>query len=210
MLKTRIQFLLFLVVWSVCSNAFAQDFSLYSSQMISNANTAAGSVFLSDEEKKTVLLINLARMDGPAFIQRILNPYVEQYKLERTEYHSSLVRDLKALPALLPLQVQEELCSSARFHASDMGQTGKIGHHSSDGTLCFDRIRRFYSGGAMAENCSYGFGDAAGIVIQLLIDDGIPGLGHRKNMLAAKYRRIGVGMATHSVYRFNCVMDFSD
>jgi len=188
----------------------AQSLSAYPQDLLDRANTAAGARYLTEEEKKTVMLVNLARMDGPAFIRNVLNPYIREEQPDQNEYLTSLIDDLRSLRPLPPLMVQRELCGSAKFHARDMGSVGRIGHNSSDGTQCFDRIQRFFDGGAMGENCSYGFGDALGIVMQLLIDDQVPSLGHRKNILSSDYRRMGVGIAPHSVYDYNCVMDFSD
>ena len=46
------------------------------------------------------------------------------------------------------------------------------------------------------------------IVITLLIDDGIKGLGHRKNILNESYNSVGVAIRPHKSYRVNCVIDF--
>jgi uncharacterized protein YkwD len=46
--------------------------------------------------------------------------------------------------------------------------------------------------------------------MQLLIDDGIESLGHRKNILEPKYQWIGIAIEPHKTYRTNCVMDFAE
>jgi uncharacterized protein YkwD len=73
------------------------------------------------------------------------------------------------------------------------------------------RIERYgtWSGG-IAENCSYGYGNAMAIVKQLLIDEGVQSRGHRKNILKANSRFIGVSVKRHASYQFNCVQDFAD
>jgi uncharacterized protein YkwD len=60
------------------------------------------------------------------------------------------------------------------------------------------------------ENCSYGEDTPIGVVIQLLVDEGVRDLGHRKNILSYEFKRIGIGYAKHTRYGINCVQEFSD
>lgn len=46
-------------------------------------------------------------------------------------------------------------------------------------------------------------------MLQLLIDDGVPGRGHRKNILAPGMRYIGTSIQPHARYAYNCVQDFA-
>ncbi len=91
-----------------------------------------------------------------------------------------------------------------------MGKTGKIGHKSTDGTKTFVRIKRYAKGGYMGENCAYGPSDPLAIVMQLLVDDGVPSLGHRKTILSSNYKFVGIAIEPHKKYGHNCVQDFSD
>lgn len=188
----------------------AQDLALWKKEMLEAANTGATATYLTDEEKKVLLLVNLARIDGKAFITNVLDPFVKETNPEDNDYLKSLYTDLRDLPALSAMAPLDKLCQSAGFHANDMGVKGTTGHNSSDGTKCFDRIHKYHHGGFMAENCSYGYSDALNIVMQLLIDDGIASKGHRTNILSPNYKRIGISIKPHKGYRYNCVMDFSD
>jgi uncharacterized protein YkwD len=47
------------------------------------------------------------------------------------------------------------------------------------------------------------------IVLQLLIDHGVPSRGHRKNILNGSSNYVGVSIQPHNGYRFNCVQDFA-
>jgi uncharacterized protein YkwD len=60
----------------------------------------------------------------------------------------------------------------------------------------------------VGENIYYGPYTPLEIVIQLLIDDGIEDLGHRKNLLSPKFNSIGVAIKPHKTYEYNCVMGF--
>lgn len=188
----------------------AQDLVLWHKDTVTKANTAVHATYLTAEEKKVLLLMNLARMDGKGFAKNILAPYVKEHNKPNNEYLTSLYDDLKKLRRLPPLVPNEKLSKSAAYHANDMGVTGQVGHDSSDGTACFDRIHKYLNRGYMGENCSYGYGDALGIVLQLLIDDGVPSKGHRSSILSPNFKRVGVSIRRHKVYSYNCVQDFAD
>jgi uncharacterized protein YkwD len=149
-------------------------------------------------------------MDGLGFIKNILDPYVKLANPANNDYLKSLYTDLRDAYNLKTLAPQHKLSLSADFHATDMGNKGTTGHNSSDGTDCFERIHRYYRGGYMGENCSYGYGDALGIVMQLLIDNNVPSKGHRNSILSPNYKQVGISIKPHKVWGFNCVMDFSD
>ena len=169
------------------------------------ANTAKDVSYLTDEEKQVIFLCNLARLDGRAFCDALLNLRNSEDTCEK-----SLVETLdttKDVPMLFP---NEQLCNASAAHASDLGTNGLVQHESSDGTKPFDRIRQYYHGNAMAENVAAGNGNAFKIVRQLLIDRGSATYGHRKAILSSKYCRIGVAINEHTKYKFCCVQDFSD
>ena len=169
------------------------------------ANTAKDISYLTEEEKKVIFFCNLARLDGRAFSDGLLD------MRESTDiYEKSLVEMLdttKDLPMLIP---NEQLCKAAAYHAEDIGSKGIFQHNSSDGTKTFDRLKRYYKGNAMGENISGGYDKAIYIVCDLLIDQGIPMYGHRLNILSPKYTRIGTAIRKHTVYNYCCVQDFSD
>lgn len=45
--------------------------------------------------------------------------------------------------------------------------------------------------------------------MQLLIDQDVPSLGHRENILGPVFNTLGVAIRPHAVHKYNCVMDFS-
>ena len=201
--------LLTLLAFIVSGFATAQNsLSQWSTSEISQANTAKDLETLTEEEKKVIMLINLARLDGKKFKETFCKEY---FVGPTNSYRQSLYADLiatKDLPMLKPIN---ELCLCAKSHATEMGKLGKTGHFSANGESPFERMSKYgYWYGAAAENCSYGFSDAIGIVMQLLWDNGVPGTGHRKNILNSRYKAIGVSIQPHKVYSFNCVQDFGD
>ena len=178
----------------------------FTQSQLEQATTTAAADYLTDEEKKVIFYCNLARLDGKAFVEAFLS----DLKTSKDSYEKSLIDTLvtvKNFPMLVP---NKKLSEAAEYHANDIGKAGLVQHQSTDGTKTFDRIKRYYQGGYMAENISAGYSDALSIVRQLLIDKGVESLRHRKNILGNNYCRIGVAIREHTVYRHCCVQDFSD
>ncbi|MES2443467.1 MAG: CAP domain-containing protein [Pseudomonadota bacterium] len=110
---------------------------------------------------------------------------------------------------LPPLSEGEVLALAARDHAAMQGRDGGTGHVSPDGASPGERVRRRGGDIYVGESISYGFDGADDVVMQLIVDDGVPGRGHRKSLFARDYRYAGVGCGEHRTYRFMCVVDLS-
>ena len=173
--------------------------------VIRSLHTGAGIGYLTEEEQKVVLFMNMARFDGPLFASTFLDAYVEENKMENSSYLRSLYKDLKKKSGLIPFQVEEDLTSVAQGHADLSGRTGHTGHKNFDKRFAPLRGNP-YTG--WAENCSYGYKEAVDIVISLLIDEGIKGVGHRLNILNEEFNSVGVAIYPHKTYKTNCVIDF--
>ena len=110
--------------------------------------------------------------------------------------------------ALDPIQAAPLLAGTAADLAADQAQGG-TGHESSDGAMPADRARRHGGGGYIAEVIAYGPIDAADVVRQLVIDDGVADRGHRNIIYSPELRFAGVACGPHSEYRTMCVIDLS-
>jgi uncharacterized protein YkwD len=167
--------------------------------------------FAQNQEKEVLELLNAVRTDPKKFMDKHVLPYIEANKLTKNRYAKSLVSDLKKTKPMAALQLSDALTKTARNHAKEMGTNGKTGHESMDGTPFHIRVRKQSKAqGMIAENCAYGQTSALDFVMQLLIDDGIESLGHRKNILEPTYMWIGIAIEPHKTYRTNCVMDFAE
>lgn len=214
-----------LCVFIICVNffsshvSFAQDFSKWKKQEVTQAKTASDAGYLSDNEKQVVFFMNLARSNGKKFFDTYIQVYLSRFNQiyqgngikPDNEYLKSLKKDLykiKNLPPFIPL---EGLTAAARYHAKDMGSYGAVGHESTNGMTASERGEKFAGTPYVGENCSYGFEDPLYIVGHLLLDDGVPSLGHRTNILDSEYRYYAVGVAieAHKEYQYNCVIDFA-
>eukprot|EP00756_Hemistasia_phaeocysticola_P010539 Hpha_TRINITY_DN15025_c0_g3::TRINITY_DN15025_c0_g3_i1::g.123223::m.123223 len=108
-----------------------------------------------------------------------------------------------------PLVMKDGLVLAGRDHAADQGPGGATGHTGSDGSNPGKRIAKYGVSMGWGENIQYGK-PACGmdIVKQLIIDDGVPSRGHRKNIFKADFTCIGVGVGSHSKYQDMCVQVF--
>ena len=178
----------------------------FTDEEIDKANTAANIKSLSQMDKDIIFYCNLARLDG----ERFWADFGKRNATGSATYVSSLETDLYSVKNLAMLVPEKSLMDAATYHANDMSQNDFFEHTSSDGTSFAARVRSYYGGNAIAENISAGMGTALGVVMQLLVDDGLSSLGHRKNILGAKYVAIGVKTATHNTWRTVTVQDFGD
>jgi uncharacterized protein YkwD len=109
-----------------------------------------------------------------------------------------------------PLQFNAGLEASAARHAVDQGSHGSFTHTGSDGSSAGERMHRAgVWAGMMAEEMSAGEESADDIVRQLIVDEGVPGRGHRNDLMDPFLKQAGVGCASHAVYGVICVIDLA-
>jgi uncharacterized protein YkwD len=112
----------------------------------------------------------------------------------------------KALP---PLKWSAGLAAAAAELAREQSRSGDTGHKGVQSGGIAARINRHgISGRVIGENIGYGPNSPRGMVMQLLIDDGVPNRGHRKNHFNAAYTQAGVSCGSHPQYQTMCVIDF--
>lgn len=131
-----------------------------------------------------------------------------------TEEGPSAVREaiqaLNRTPPVETLDWRYGLARAAQDHCNDIGASGSFSHEGSDGSMPENRILRYGQlHSTCGENISYGASTAEDIVVQLLIDDGVPSRGHRDNILNRKFREAGVGFGQHRQMRHVCTIDFA-
>ena len=166
------------------------------------SNTAANAAYLSDQEKKVIYILNLARMNPPLFAKTVVRAYPNysgEQELVQSEYYRSLLLFLQKKTPMPLLQPDRSLFESARCHAETSGQTGYVGHERRT-KACKD-LQTF-----LGECCQYGYQDPLSIVMELLIDEGVPSLGHRI-ILFTPHTQIGVSIQPHNRYRWNTVIN---
>jgi uncharacterized protein YkwD len=161
-------------------------------------NTARNANYMTSKEKEVIHILNLARMNPKLFCSTVLK--TDTYEAEN-EYYTSLAETLEKMTPVDILQPNKESFQSAQCHAISSGKLGYVGHTRQSANC--KRLAHFYG-----ECCSYGETDAIGVVMQLLIDEGVPSYGHREICLSDAYLSIGVSIQPHKQYGMTAVLDF--
>lgn len=109
---------------------------------------------------------------------------------------------LLAAEPVPPLAMASCLNLAAARHAKEKGRTGGTGHFGVTGTTPSDRASLLTSRPvACSENIAYGYPDAVELVSALIVDDSVPGRGHRSNIFDPRMKSFGAGRAVHLVKR---------
>ena len=116
---------------------------------------------------------------------------------------------LEAQRPLPPLAASALLARGAGDLVSDQGPRGTIGHFTSGGRNPGQRVRQRNGDIYVSEVISYGQPDPAGVVRQLIIDDGVRRRGHRVLLFSSMFGFAGVSCGGHEVYGSMCVVDLS-
>jgi hypothetical protein len=202
----------------------AQSSNIWTQEELDNANTAANTDYLNDEEKQIIFYMNLARTDGRKFFDTFFQDFANAYNIDmqrysnyndlkvnrKDRYYRGLQEDLAEIKGLSLFSPDETLTWIAQQHAKDLSKNNKAGHNSSDGRTVKDRISKFYPRRAMGECLAFGFSKGLANVCMLLLDKNVPDLGHRKTILGTGYQLslVGVNIRNHPGYKYCAVIDF--
>lgn len=188
---------------------------------VSDSATQVG--YLSPLEKEVVDEINLARAQPQKYLA-----FVEEYKkyykgnqlflpgstrpittFDGVAAVDEAISFLRTVPPAPPLEIAKGLWLAAKDHASDLSGNGIIGHKGSDGSYPNARVDRYGKWGeAIAESIVYNVDTARRMVVALIIDDGTPNRGHRKNIFDPNHRVIGVSVSAPASFGSKCVIDY--
>lgn len=178
------------------------------------------------EEQDLLQKLNRARMDPTGEGQRLaawLRNTAEGQAVVRSygTNPAQVAADFAALPAVPPLAFDPHLLAAARAHSADLAAHGGlgpgavtsednghvgpdgvtlIGHYGYDGSTPGSRVAASgFAGNFAGENAAPMALNTDDIHAGYLVDWGNPGLGHRRNaMAAAGTNFVGIGLATLS------------
>ena len=186
-------------------------------------NTAKDAYFLDGFEKLVVLELNKVRTNPKRFAEEYLEElltafdgklytYPGQDPVKSKEGIGPLMECIQILRNTAPMPIlspAEGLAKASDSLVADQ-QFGGIGHFSRKGSTPQQRIEKYGEWNiCSAEDISYGSFEARQIVIALLIDDGVPDRGHRKNILNPCFHFAGVAFGKHPTYQSMCVIDYA-
>lgn len=180
----------------------------------------AAADFLSPREKQIVAEMNFARANPAQYAAYLeqLRPLYSGNELKRPGKPSVVtaegvaaldeaIRFLRSATPLAPLQVSKGLCSGARDHALDLLRSNGMGHRGSDGSFVEQRVGRYGSWQKeVGENIAYEAASAREAVVNMLIDDGAPKRGHRKNIFNPNFGVAGVAVGDPAAPQTTCVV----
>lgn len=115
------------------------------------------------------------------------------------------IRDLERQKPLQRLEWSDLLERAAADHVAAQSRSGAVGHYTN-GRGPGERMLARGGGRYVSEVITYGHHSPEGVIDQLLIDDGVPGRGHRFSLLRAERRYAGVACGSHPVHRTMCVI----
>jgi hypothetical protein len=190
--------------------------------LVQPAQAGEGDAF-SSLEQEIASEVNLAR-SGPARYAEFLEQWKEYYRGKRIERPGkpTILTEEGVVPvegAMVFLQsvghrpvlrMSVGMARAAKDHARELGASGALGHRGRDGSWPTTRLNRYGAWReAVGEAIYYGSGTAREIVMSLIIDDGVRGRDHRRNLFDATFHVLGVGCAPHIIYGTMCVLDFA-
>lgn len=187
-------------------------------------DTAKKVDYLNVLQKHVILELNKVRSNPKQFAEEYMEElttaydgklytYPGQSPVQSKEGVRPLLECIQVLKQTEPmpiLQPSKGLAKAAADLVTDQQQNGGIGHITRNGLTPQKRIEKFGEWDiCSAEDITYGSFEARQIVIALLIDDGVPSRGHRKNILNPCFHFAGVANGTHSEYLSMCVIDYA-
>jgi uncharacterized protein YkwD len=125
---------------------------------------------------------------------------------------AELIAFLEQAPLDLgPLRWSEGLSRAARHLVLEQGPTGQTGHTGPGGSTLQSRaLGHGLFQSLLGEVISYGPETPRWTVVQLLIDDGVPGRGHRNAIFNPAFHTAGAAIGPHAVHGEMTVVDLAD
>lgn len=142
----------------------------------------------------------------PTAVEQLFLEQLNDARANPTAYGQSIGLNLSNVAPSQPLAFDSRLIQASRDHSTDMAIRGYFAHNTPEGTDPGSRISAVgYNWNAWGESLAAGsaYPGPAEALKALIIDDGVPDLGHRKHLLAIDsifkgQNQVGVGIVQNS------------
>lgn len=194
----------------------------------STANVEIKQILPTDFEKGVIAEINNLRENPNVYI-KILEDYLSKFNGKNVKVSDKMeliteegktpvveaIEFLRSVKSMSELKISNGLMLATLDHINDLVKNDIIGHAGSAGDSPQVRAERYgtwtYD---LRENISYGAKIPQDVIINFLIDDGVPSRNHRKVLLNPKLTKIGIASGVNKVWDPICVVliagDFYD
>ena len=192
---------------------------------IEKLDTAKDAEYLLPVAKDVILEMNKVRTNPKKYAELYIQPRLRYYSGKNYSVPGQITivtqEGAAAVNACIAalgragsagiLMPEKGMSLATKDHVADQGKTGQTGHNGSDRSTPESRMKRYgkFSGSwTLAENIAYGETTGRDIVCGLLIDDGVPGRGHRTNIMNRAFTQTGAAYGTHPRYRASCTIAY--
>jgi uncharacterized protein YkwD len=171
-------------------------------------------------EQNVIAELNKLRTNPEVYI-KILQDYLSKFNGKNVKISNKLelvteegktpvieaIEFLKTVKTMGELKISNGLMLATAEHISDLVKNDIIGHEGSAGDSPQTRAERYgmwtYD---LRENISYGAKIPQEVILNLLIDDGVPSRSHRKVLLDRKLTKIGIATGVNKLWDPICVL----
>jgi len=156
---------------------------------------------LSQKESEFVYWVNLFRSNPKGFVKYV-DSFIKQFPQFNSPEYLSLVSELNLAKPMPTLELSRPMTIMAIEHGEYVVSTGLMDHV----VYGEDLVARITKRGIMSagENLYSGPDDPLMALILLLIDYGVPGLGHRINLFDKRWTKVGVNVTTNGSVAIYC------
>lgn len=165
---------------------------------------------LTPEQKEWFYWTNYSRSNPKKFWDSVISPILASYPTINEAYTSSLKTDLYNINSLPLIKPNGNLLKASADFAGEMAsKNAPPSHTSPSGSTFQQRMERTGIIKCAGENISFGPSNPVMMLVLLYIDEGVPGLGHRRTLLNPTFVEMGIGIAKYPGNNVIVIQDFA-
>lgn len=156
--------------------------------------------YMTEREKEMIQEINLVRSNPKGYVEYV-EKYIQELKTDRWSDASmigdeiktakELIRELNKTASMSTLQPHKGLYKASKNHGDEGKKKGSLDHQGSNESWPWDRGKKYAPDLSDSnENLVGGPDNVRRSVMILLVDSGIEGRGHRKNILNPEWKYV--------------------